>query len=162
MWERFRAQPYFDGLKKDGSKIYSIGFGHSNYLIDPPFNGSSIWTQDYAHTVLLNDIEYFGNLLKPHLKVKVPDSLWSVCMSLCINKGVGMPGNEKGLINSEAWKILHDGKELHLERFCESILTYATVAINKTTLEPEVKQGLVWRRIAEAGIYFQDRLPDYL
>jgi hypothetical protein len=84
-------------------------------------------------------------------------------MSLSMNKGVGKPGNERGLINSEAWKILHsNNEEYHLERFCEAILKYALIAPNKITKEPEEKRGLRWRREAEAGIFMQDRFKDYL
>jgi GH24 family phage-related lysozyme (muramidase) len=161
-WERFRATPYADGFRPDGSKILSIGFGHSNQLPKPKFDENSVWTEAYASEVLIKDLNYFGELLKPHLKIEVPDEIWSICLSLSYNKGVGKPGGEKGLINSEAWKILHDGGEYNLERFCEAILKYAIVAPNKVTGELEEKRGLRWRRIAEAGIFLQDRQVGYL
>lgn len=161
-WERFRARPYHDGFRADGSKILSIGFGHSNLLPHHAFDEGSEWTEDFAHDVLIDDLDYFGGLLRPHLKIEVPDAIYSVQMSLSMNKGVGMPGKEKGLINSEAWQILHDGQEYHLERFCEAILKYAVHAPNKITGVMEEKRGLRWRRIAEAGIYLQDRFRDYL
>jgi hypothetical protein len=127
-----------------------------------PFDEGLPWSEEYAHEVLIKDLEYFGNLLLPHLKIEVPDEIWSIMLSLSYNKGVGKPGGEKGLINSEAWKILHDGGEYHLERFCEAILKYAIVAPNKVTGELEEKRGLRWRRIAEAGIFLQDRQVGYL
>lgn len=145
-----------DGFRKDGSKIMSIGFGHSNQLAHHAFDEASVWTQDYAHDVLIDDLDYFGNLLRPSLKIDVPDEIWSVCMSLSMNKGA------KRLADSEPWQILHDGQEYHLERFCEAILHYATQAVNKMTGEMEEKRGLRWRRIAEAGIFLQDRFKDYL
>jgi GH24 family phage-related lysozyme (muramidase) len=150
-WERFRASPYRDGFTKDGELILSCGFGHSNQLTEPKFDESSVWTMEFASEVLLNDLAYFGKILKPHLKIEVPDTIWSVMLSLSMNKGVGR------LIRSDEWKILHDGGEYHLERFCEAILKYAIIAPNKITGEPEEKRGLRWRRIAEAGIYLQDR-----
>ena len=150
-WERFRARPYHDG-----GTVKSIGFGHSSQLESYPFDENSEWTIDLAHDVLRGDLEYFGNLLRPHLKIEVPDEIWSICLSLSYNKGVGR------LVRSDNWKILHDGGEYHLERFCESILTYAIEAPNKITGVMEEKRGLRWRRIAEAGIFLQDRSPDYL
>lgn len=161
-WERERITEYPDGWTPSGRPIKSKGFGHSNMLATVDFDAIPVWTPEYAHEVLLLDLEYFGNLLRPHLKVPVPDTIWSICMSLSMNKGVGKPGNERGLINSEAWQILHDGQEYHLERFCESILKYALIAPNKITQEPEEKRGLRWRRIAESGLHMQDRFEDYL
>lgn len=133
----------------------SIGFGHSNILAKPAFDIDSVWTQDFAHDVLVDDLEYFGKLLAPHLKVEVPDTLYGVLMSLCMNKGVGR------LVRSEQWKILHDtSDQYHKEAFCESILTYAT----EITVDGQIvkKKGLRWRRIAEAGIFLQDRSDNYL
>jgi GH24 family phage-related lysozyme (muramidase) len=162
-WERFRAMAYKDGVRKDGTPILSIGFGHSNQLETPSFDETSVWTQEYASEVLLQDLEYFGKLLRPHLKIEVPDALWGVLMSLAFNKGVGAPGKEKGLINSEAWRILHDTSDkYHKELFCEAILKYAVHAPNKDTGVMEEKKGLRWRRIAEAAIYLQDRSENYL
>jgi GH24 family phage-related lysozyme (muramidase) len=161
-WERFRATPYGDGFDSKGKPVKSIGFGHSSQLPTYAFADSAVWTEEHASKVLLDDLEYFGILLRPHLKIEVPDEIWSICLSLSYNKGVGKPGGEKGLINSEAWKILHDGGEYHLERFCEDILKYAIFAPNKVTGELEEKRGLRWRRIAEAGIFLQDRQVGYL
>lgn len=156
-WERFRPTEYGDGWTTGGRPIRSKGFGHSNLLTTVPFDEGVPWTEDYAHDVLVNhDIPYFGDLLRPHLKIEVPDEIWSVCMSLAMNKGA------RGLYTSEQWQILHDGQEYHLERFCESLRTYKIIAPNKITKEPEEKRGLRWRRIAEAGIYLQDRFPNYL
>lgn len=149
-WERHRPKEYPDGAVK------SKGFGHSEHLTTVDFGYGVDWTEEYASEVLLLDLEYFGNLLLPHLKIEVPDEIWSVCLSLSYNKGVGR------LVRSDNWKILHDGGEYHLERFCESILTYATQAPNKITGEMEEKRGLRWRRIAEAGLYLQDRFHTYL
>jgi hypothetical protein len=163
-WERHRAKKYFDGWTPTTHKeIFSKGFGHSNLLTNVNFDEHEDWSLEYAHEVLVNhDLPYFGGLLLPHLKVPISDHLWSVCMSLSMNKGVGKLGNERGLINSEAWKILHDGQEFNSERFCEAILKYALIAPNKITKQPEEKRGLRWRRIAEAGIFMQDRFKDYL
>ena len=157
-WERFRATPYNDGFRKDGSKILSIGFGHSDQLSKEtvPFVTTDVWTEEYANEVLLKDLAYFGNLLLPHLKRPVPDAIWSICLSLAMNKGA------KGLYSSAPWQIMHDTGEFPFENFCESILKYAIIAPNKETKEPEEKRGLRWRRIAEAGIYLQDRFEDYL
>ena len=83
-------------------------------------------------------------------------------MSLSMNKGVGKPGGERGLINSEAWKVLHDGQEYNFERFCDAVLEYALIAPNKITKEPEIKRGLKWRRQGEVGLHQQDRFTDYL
>jgi GH24 family phage-related lysozyme (muramidase) len=141
-WERFRAVPYGDGFDSKGNPVKSIGFGHSNQLLTFPFDENSVWTEIYA-------------------QVPVPDTIWSICLSLAYNKGVGTPGGEKGLINSDAWKILHDGGEYPFERFCEAILKYAIIAPNKVTGELEEKRGLRWRREAEAGLYQQDRFMDY-
>lgn len=161
-WERFRAKAYHDGFDKDGKPIYSIGFGHSSQLKTFPFDENSVWTEEYATEVLISDLNYYGDLLRPHLKIEVPDEIWGVCLSLSYNKGVGIPGNERGLINSDAWRILHDGGEYHLERFCEAILKYAVHAPNKVTGAMEEKRGLRWRRIAEAGLFLQDRQKGYL
>lgn len=156
-WERYRAIPYSDGFKSDGSKVYSIGFGHSNYLSNVTFTEGSIWTQEYASEVLLQDLEYFGSLLKPYLKIEVPDEIWSICMSLCMNKGA------KALYTSPQWEILHGIEDkYHKDNFCESILKYGIHAKNKETGVLEEKRGLRWRRIAEAGIYLQDRFKDYV
>jgi GH24 family phage-related lysozyme (muramidase) len=160
-WERFRATPYGDGFDSKGNPVKSIGFGHSNQLLTFPFDENSVWTEIYAHEVLTSDLEFYEKLLLPHLKVPVPDTIWSICLSLAYNKGIGTPGGEKGLINSEAWKILHDGGEYPFERFCEAILKYAIIAPNKITGELEEKRGLRWRREAEAGLYQQDRFRDY-
>ena len=149
-WERFRANDYNDGAVK------SKGFGHSQHLSTVPFDEGQPWTIEYASRVLLLDLEYFGGLLRPHIKIDIPDEIYSICLSLSYNKGVGR------LIRSDEWKILHDGGEYHLERFCEAILKYAVHAPNKTTGEMEEKRGLRWRRIAEAGIFMQDRFKDYL
>ncbi len=151
-WERFRPKAY-----KDGIKVLSIGFGHSNILSTPVFDELSVWTEQYAHDVLLADLDYFGGLLAPHLKIKVPDTLWSVLMSLSMNKGVGR------LVRSDEWKILHNVSDpYHKEAFCEAILKYAVAAPNKVTEVMEEKKGLRWRRIAEAGLYLQDRQEGYL
>lgn len=151
-WERFRALPYKDGM------VMSIGFGHSSIMSTPAFNAKSVWTPDYAHDVLANyDLPYFGKLLEPHLKVEIPDSLYSCIISLCMNKGVGR------LVRSDNWKILHDTSDkYHKEEFCESILKYAIEAPNVQTEIMEEKKGLRWRRIAEAGLYLQDRSDNYL
>ena len=162
-WERFRAIDYHDGWTPGGRPIISKGFGHSNLLETVPFEEGGSWTIEYAHDVLVNhDLPYFYGLLMPHLKIEVPDEVYSIFGSLAMNKGVGKLGNERGLINSEAWQILHDGQEYHLERFCEVILKYAIIAPNKITKEPEEKRGLRWRRIAESAIFMQDRSKDYL
>jgi GH24 family phage-related lysozyme (muramidase) len=151
-WERFRATPYHDG-----GTVKSIGFGHSNILAIPAFDETSVWTLEYASEVLEQiDLPYFGKLLEPHIKIDIPDEIYSICISLSMNKGAGR------LVRSDEWKILHDGGEYHLERFCESILKYAIHAPNKITGEMEEKRGLRWRRIAEAGLYLQDRFPNYL
>jgi hypothetical protein len=163
-WERHRSKKYFDGwTPTTHQEIWSKGFGHSNLLTNVNFDEREEWPLEYAHEVLVNhDLPYFGGLLLPHLKVPVPNTIWSMCMSLSMNKGVGKPGNERGLINSEAWKILHDGKEYNFERFCDAVLEYALIAPNKITKEPEVKRGLRWRRQAEVGLHQQDRFEDYL
>lgn len=154
-WERFRARSYGDGFRKDGTPILSIGFGHSNQLETDPFDEKSVWTEEFANEVLLRDLAYFGDLLLPFLKREVPDEIWSICLSLAFNKGVTR------LVNSAPWKILHDTGEYPFENFCESILKYAIIAPNKVTTEPEEKRGLRWRRIAEAGIFLQDRQKGY-
>ena len=149
-WERFRAVPYHDG-----GTVMSKGFGHSN-IGDPSFDDSP-WTLEYATEVLSKDLEKFGKLLEPHLKVEIPDSLYSCILSLAYNKGVGR------LVRSDQWKILHDtSDQYHKEAFCESILHYAIEAPNKITGEMEEKKGLRWRRIAEAGLFMQDRSENYL
>ena len=155
-WERFRATPYGDGYDKAGNPIRSIGFGHSDQLEHDTFDETSVWTEAHANAVLMNDIGYFGKLLLPHLRRPVPDAIWSVCISLAMNKGA------KGLYTSAPWKILHDTGEYPFENFCESILKYAIIAPNKVTKELEEKRGLRWRRSAVAGIYLQDRFTDYL
>lgn len=154
-WERFRAAPYGDGFRTDGTPVLSIGFGHSDQLETFPFDEKSAWSEDFAHDVLLRDLDYFGGLLRPHLKSEVPDEIWSICLSLAFNKGVSR------LVKSDPWAILHDGGDYHMERFCEAILTYAVIAPNKATGIMEEKRGLRWRRIAEAGLYLQDRQRGY-
>jgi GH24 family phage-related lysozyme (muramidase) len=157
-WERFRATPYHDGFRKDGSKILSIGFGHSDTLLKETvsFVMTDVWTEEYAHEVLLKDLEYFGKLLLPNLKRAIPDSIWSICLSLSMNKGVSR------LVSSAPWQILHDTGEYPFENFCESILKYAIHAPNKITGEMEEKRGLRWRRQAESALFLQDRFTDYL
>ena len=150
-WERFRASEYPDGAVK------SKGFGHSEHLTTVPFQHGVPWTEEYAHDVLVNyDLPYYGNLITPYLKIEVPDTIWDVIMDLTYNKGAGR------LVRSDLWQILHDGGEYHLERFCEASLKYAIEAPNKITGVMEEKRGLRWRRIAVAGLYLQDRFPDYL
>jgi len=163
-WERHRSGKYFDGwTPTTHQEIWSKGFGHSTLLATVDFDEREEWPLEYAHDVLVNhDLPYFGKLLLPHLKVPVPDNIWSICMSLSMNKGVGKPGNERGLINSEAWKVLNEGGEYNFERFCDAVLEYALIAPNKITKEPEVKRGLKWRRQAEIGLFQQDRFTDYL
>lgn len=157
-YERFRAAEYGDGWTTGGRPIRSKGFGHSNLLETVPFDEGVPWTIEYAHEVLVNhDLPYFYNLLTPHLKIDVPDEIWSIFGSLAMNKGA------KGLYTSEPWKILHDtSNKYHLDDFCMAILSHAIIAPNKETKVPEVKEGLKKRRVAEAAIWLQDRFPDYL
>lgn len=156
-YERFRAAQYGDGWTDGGRAIHSKGFGHSNLLTTVPFDEGVDWTQDYAHEVLLKDLDYFGGLLLPHLKIEIPDEIWSVSMSLCMNKGA------RKLYESDAWKILHDtSNPYHKDDFCMAILNHALIAPNKITRLPEIKPGLQKRRVAEAGIWLQDRYPNYL
>lgn len=154
-WERERTLEYPDGWTTGGRPIRSKGFGHSDLLTTVDFDAMPVWTSEYAHEVLLKDLAYFGNLLLPHLKVPVPDTIWSICLSLAMNKGA------RGLYTSPQWEILHDGQEYNFERFCEAIKDYKIIAPNKITKEPEEKRGLRWRRIAEAGLFMQDRFMDY-
>lgn len=156
-YERFRATEYGDGWTTGGRPIRSKGFGHSNLLTTVPFDEGVPWTEDYAHNVLINhDLPYFYNLLAPHLKIAIPDEIHSINGSLAMNKGA------RGLYISEAWKILHDtSNKYHLDDYCMAILDYAIIAPNKETKVPEIKLGLKKRRVAEAGIWLQDRFPNY-
>lgn len=153
-WERYRAIPYKDGVRPDGTDILSRGFGHSNQLNTVPFDSPDIWTLDYAKEVLRDhDLPYFGKLLAAETEVpEIPDELYGTIMSLCMNKGVSR------LVKSDQWKILLDtSNKFNKEDFCVSILDYALV-----NSKGEYKKGLKYRRIAEAGIYMQDRFPDYV
>lgn len=152
-WERYRASAYNDGIRSDGSPILSKGFGHSDQLNTVPFNDPEIWTLDYATEVLKKDLDYFGALLLAETEVpEIPDTLYSCIMSLCMNKGV------RRLVTSPQWQILLDtGNRFHKEDFCVSILDYAV-----HNSKGEYKKGLRYRRIAEAGLYMQDRFPDYV
>jgi GH24 family phage-related lysozyme (muramidase) len=152
-WERYRAITYNDGVRKDGSPILSKGFGHSDQLTTVPFNDPVIWTLDYASDVLNKDLEYFGALLAAETTVpEVSDHLYSCIMSLCMNKGV------RRLVESDQWKILQDtSNKFNKEDFCVSILDYAV-----HNSKGEYKKGLRYRRIAEAGLFMQDRFPDYV
>lgn len=152
-WERFRAIEYNDGVRADGSPILSKGFGHSDQLQTVPFNDPVIWTLDYASDVLNKDLEYFGALLAAETTVpEIPDTLYSCIMSLCMNKGV------RRLVTSPQWQILLDtSNKYNKEDFCVSILDYAV-----HNSHGEFKKGLKYRRIAEAGLYMQDRYPDYV
>lgn len=152
-WERYRASVYPDGVRADGSPILSKGFGHSDQLNTVPFNDPEIWTLDYATEVLKKDLDYFGALLKAETEIpEIPDPLYSCIMSLCMNKGV------RRLVTSPQWQILLDtSNRFHKEDFCVSILDYAV-----HNSKGEFKLGLKYRRIAEAGIYMQDRFTDYV
>jgi GH24 family phage-related lysozyme (muramidase) len=153
-WERFRAIPYSDGVRPDGTPVLSKGFGHSDQLDTVPFNDPVIWTLDYATGVLANyDLPYYGKLLAAETDVpEMPDSLYSCIMSLCMNKGV------RRLVTSPQWQILLDTtNKYNKEDFCVSILDYAV-----HNSKGEYKKGLKYRRIAEAGLYMQDRFADYV
>lgn len=153
-WERFRAIEYSDGVRPDGTPVLSKGFGHSNQLDTVPFNDPVIWTLDYASTVLSDhDLPYYGKLLMAETTLpEIPDALYSCIMSLCMNKGV------RRLVESDQWKILLDtNNKWFKEDFCVSILDYAV-----HNSKGEFKKGLKYRRIAEAGLFMQDRFPDYV
>lgn len=153
-WERYRAVEYSDGVRPDGTPILSKGFGHSDQLNTVPFNDPVIWTLDYASDVLANyDLPYYGKLLAAETTIpEIPDTLYSCIMSLCMNKGV------RRLVESDQWKILLDtSNKFNKEDFCVSILDYAV-----HNSKGEYKKGLRYRRIAEAGLYMQDRFPDYV
>jgi hypothetical protein len=69
-----------------------------------------------------------------------------------MNKGVNR------LVNSDQWKVLSDTtNKYNKEDFCVSILDYAV-----HNSKGEFKKGLKYRRIAEAGLFMQDRFPDYV
>jgi GH24 family phage-related lysozyme (muramidase) len=153
-WERFRAIEYSDGIRPDGTPVLSKGFGHSDQLDTVPFSDPVIWTLEYASNVLVNhDLPYYGALLASETTIpEIPDSLYSCILSLCMNKGVNR------LINSDQWKILLDTtNKYNKEDFCVSILDYAV-----HNSKGEFKKGLKYRRIAEAGLFMQDRFPDYV
>ena len=152
-WERYRAAVYPDGVRVDGTPILSKGFGHSDQLNTVPFNDPEIWTLDYAGEVLKKDLEYFGALLAAETVIpEIPDALYSCILSLCMNKGV------RRLVTSPQWQILLDTtNRYNKEDFCVSILDYAV-----HNSKGEFKLGLKYRRIAEAGLYMQDRFPDYV
>ncbi len=153
-WERFRAIEYNDGVRADGSPILSKGFGHSDQLTTVPFNDPVIWTLGYASEVLANyDLPYYGKLLLAETTLpEVPDTLYSCIMSLCMNKGV------RRLVESPQWQILLDvSNKYNKEDFCMSILDYAV-----HNSKGEYKKGLKYRRVAEAGLFMQDRFPDYV
>jgi GH24 family phage-related lysozyme (muramidase) len=156
-FEGFMPTAYMDGFKPDGSKILSIGFGCSTLSGLFDIKEDSVWSEEFAHSELIRGLDIYGEALKPHLQIPVPDEIWSICLSLVWNKGVDR------LVKSEPWEILHTPREdkRHLEYFCQSILNYATFAVNKQTGELEFKPGLFWRRIAEAALFFQDRRKGY-
>ncbi len=152
-WERYRAIKYSDGVRPDGTPIFSKGFGHSNQLNTVPFDDPEIWTLDYASSVLADhDLPYYGALLAAETTIpEIPDTLYGTIMSLCMHKGVNR------LVKSDQWKILQDtSNKYNKEDFCVAILDYALY-----NSKGEYKVGIKYRRIAEAGIYMQDRFPDY-
>jgi GH24 family phage-related lysozyme (muramidase) len=153
-WERYRAIPYNDGVRPNGMPIFSKGFGHSDQLDTVPFDNPAIWTLEYASDVLENyDLPYYGKLLAAETTIPdIPDTLYSCIISLCMNKGV------RRLVESDQWKILLDTtNKYNKEDFCVSILDYAV-----HNSKGEYKKGLKYRRIAEAGLFMQDRFPDYV
>jgi GH24 family phage-related lysozyme (muramidase) len=152
-WERYRAIEYKDGVRADGTPVLSKGFGHSDQLNTVLFNDPIIWTMDYANEVLLKDLDYYSKLLAAETDIpEMSDHLYSCIMSLCMNKGV------RRLVESDQWKILQDtSNKFNKEDFCVSILDYAV-----HNSKGEYKKGLRYRRIAEAGLYMQDRFPDYV
>lgn len=136
----------------------SIGFGHSSLLDTVTFDANSVWTLEYAEQVLReHDIPYYEKLVLPHLTVPIRDELYSGIISIALNKGAGR------LVRSEEWKILHNmDDQYRQDNFAEAMLHFAVAVEDHTTHELTEKRGLRWRRVAEMGQYFADRMDGYL
>ena len=73
---------YIDTHDKNGNPVYSIGWGHSNALGNPPVHEGMVITQEEADTIFYNDAKLFENKVKQYVTVPLNQNQFDalVCM----------------------------------------------------------------------------------
>ncbi|WP_273721301.1 MULTISPECIES: lysozyme [unclassified Bartonella] len=131
-WEGLRLNAY-----KDAIGVWTIGYGHTNSAGKPFVHKGMTVTEKQAENLLRQDLRQFENTVEQAVHVSLTDEQFAALVSFCYNVGTTAFCNStllKKLNNGE-----YEGVPAELQKW--------TKAGGKRL------QGLVHRRVAEAGLW---------
>uniref|UniRef100_UPI000685F31B lysozyme n=1 Tax=Bartonella florencae TaxID=928210 RepID=UPI000685F31B len=131
-WEGLRLNAY-----KDAIGVWTIGYGHTNSAGKPFVHKGMTVTEQQAEDLLRQDLKQFENAVEQAVQVALTDEQFAALVSFCYNVGTTAFCNStllKKLNNSE-----YEAIPAEFQKW--------TKAGGKRL------QGLVHRRVAEAGLW---------
>lgn len=146
--ERFKSEPYVD----NGGAL-AIGYGHST-LRAPVVTPDLVWTEEYASSVLLDDLEYCGKIIKKWINKELDPYQYTACCSLMFNIG---PGNFKE--SSVLQFINNDIVTYPMEKAGKAFLELDK-AEDKNTKEVRSFLGLTVRRMLEGALFLTFKIKE--
>ncbi|WP_273789645.1 lysozyme [Bartonella sp. ML70XJBT] len=131
-WEGLRLNAY-----KDAIGVWTIGYGHTSAAGKPFVHKGMTMTEKQAEDLLRQDLRQFENTVEQAVQVSLTDEQFAALVSFCYNVGT------RAFCNSTLLKKLNNGEY-------EAIPT----ELQKWTKAGGKRlQGLVHRRVAEAGLW---------
>ncbi|WP_254493435.1 lysozyme [Bartonella sp. B1099] len=131
-WEGLRLNAY-----KDAIGVWTIGYGHTNSAGKPFVHKGMTITEKQAEDLLCKDLSQFENAVERTVTVSLTDEQFAALVSFCYNVGT------TAFCNSTLLKKLNNGEY----EAVPAELQKWTKAGGKRL------QGLVHRRVAEAGLW---------
>ncbi|WP_254493835.1 lysozyme [Bartonella sp. B1099] len=131
-WEGLRLNAY-----KDAIGVWTIGYGHTNSAGKPFVRKGMTITEKQAEELLCKDLRQFENAVERTVTVSLTDEQFAALVSFCYNVGT------TAFCNSTLLKKLNQGEY----EAVPAELQKWTKAGGKRL------QGLVHRRVAEAGLW---------
>lgn len=157
-WELFMDHWYPDGLKPDGSILYSCMFGHAEGGDNPPFKYSELdkFTIGYARETLLADVKVKARWVDARIKVPLTTFMYGGLVSLCYQFGQGRLDAAQEGKHPSGKPLMVDGahyKFPFIEQFNSGAYVdgITTILGLDFTTAGKVLKGLTVRRATEVG-----------
>jgi len=117
--------------------VLTIGYGHTTFDKDPPFDSETVWDESFASRVLEDDLKKYCENVRQAVKVPLYQYEFDALVSWVYNLGVG------ALKSSTMLKLLNK----------ENYETAAREMLNWNKVSGKVLAGLVRRRKSENHLF---------
>ncbi|WP_273754492.1 lysozyme [Bartonella sp. MM73XJBT.G] len=131
-WEGLRLQAY-----QDASGVWTIGYGHTKKAGKPTVIEGMVITEKKAETMLLADLQQYERAVEKAVCVNLSDEQFGALVSFCYN--VGIAAFQSSTLLKRLNRGDYEAVPFELQKW--------------TKAGGKCLQGLVHRRVAEAGLW---------